>query len=505
MNKKKVIVDVFSNWSNLVLGVVVSFFVSPIIVHRLGNEHYGIWTLIQSVTGYFGLLDFGLNTAIVRYISMYRARNEFQKANEVYCTAYIFFTIISTVIIFLSLVISIFFKDLFHIQSFNRSYLFLVFIVVGIGLAFGTLFSPLLATLRAQQEHLMINIIYNSSLLITNVLIVILLLNGYNILMLAVISILSLFLQELCMYIIIRKKYGYLQFHLSDSSKTMLKQICGYSVYSFIISISLRLLFYTDSIVIGSFINVSEITFYAIPSQIVDHIEKFLWAMISVFIPIISSHDAVGNDEKNKKLYILGTKYTMILAVPIIFVLLTNGPNFITLWMGVEYGIRSAWVFRILLIGYGFGFSQLIAHGILKGISKHKVYSYILLGEAIANLLLSIALAPSYGIEGVAIGTTLPLLIVSIIIVPAYICHVLDLRIIQYIKESRLIELFFITLLASLIYYKIPIKVSSYFQLALYASTVSLFFGIMSLFFIIDREHRDLFFGTIKSRLSVQF
>jgi len=36
--------------------MVVGFLMSPFVVHHLGNTGYGIWTLILSFCGYFGML-----------------------------------------------------------------------------------------------------------------------------------------------------------------------------------------------------------------------------------------------------------------------------------------------------------------------------------------------------------------------------------------------------------------------------------------------------------------
>src|SRR5688572_24904937 len=43
-----------------VIGVIVSFVQAPFLIHRLGDERYGVWTLIGTVTGYYGLLDVGV-------------------------------------------------------------------------------------------------------------------------------------------------------------------------------------------------------------------------------------------------------------------------------------------------------------------------------------------------------------------------------------------------------------------------------------------------------------
>jgi len=48
----------------------------PITVNGLGEDSYGLLTLIGTLTGYLGLMELGLGSAIVRYLSYYRALNE---------------------------------------------------------------------------------------------------------------------------------------------------------------------------------------------------------------------------------------------------------------------------------------------------------------------------------------------------------------------------------------------------------------------------------------------
>ena len=54
---RRLITNIFSNWANLVVVALIAFLVSPIIVHRLGNDLYGAWVLIISITAYFTVLE----------------------------------------------------------------------------------------------------------------------------------------------------------------------------------------------------------------------------------------------------------------------------------------------------------------------------------------------------------------------------------------------------------------------------------------------------------------
>jgi O-antigen/teichoic acid export membrane protein len=60
--------NILANWSNIILSVLAVFFLYPFCVQVLGEEQYGVWLLISSVTGYFALLQLGVPMANVRFV-----------------------------------------------------------------------------------------------------------------------------------------------------------------------------------------------------------------------------------------------------------------------------------------------------------------------------------------------------------------------------------------------------------------------------------------------------
>src|ERR1019366_87489 len=74
--KKQILKNVGSSWSALAVNVLVGIFLSPFILHRLGDAAFGVWVLIFSVTGYYGLFYLGIRSSIIRYVSKYTATGE---------------------------------------------------------------------------------------------------------------------------------------------------------------------------------------------------------------------------------------------------------------------------------------------------------------------------------------------------------------------------------------------------------------------------------------------
>lgn len=488
----RIIENIFSNWVSLFISVLIAFFVSPIIVNTLGKEIYGIWTLIISITGYFTVLDFGVNTAIVRYISSSFAKKDYKLANAIYSTSFVIFFVGCLLLITFSLIFGFYLNDLFNITSISRNYLYLIFLISAFDLALGLLFSVFQGALVGLQEFKFINKVGISVNIIKSILIVIFLKFGGGLFFLAIFQIMATITKAILQYLLINKKYVFLKVDLNNVNKENIKYIYNYSIYSFIIAIALKLLFYTDSIVIGIRIGVVEVAFYSIPSTLLDYMEKFVWAMVAVLVPIISANQAQGTHEKNIKLYIIGTQYSLLLSIPFVLSLYFYGDDFIRLWMGPEFGKRCLWVLRFLLIGFSFSFSQLIAHGILKGISKHKVLAYILLIEAIVNFLISFLLARPYGIEGVAIGTMIPLIIASLVII-YYTCIILSLRLIYYIYKAYTGAIIGI-ISANIIVNYIGHEVTSYFDLIAHSALISTIFILTAIPFMINYD----FFNKIK-------
>src|ERR1700722_17146382 len=50
---------------------------APFLVHKLGLQQYGIWMLVSAILGSMGILSTGFGDATVKYVSTYRALNDF--------------------------------------------------------------------------------------------------------------------------------------------------------------------------------------------------------------------------------------------------------------------------------------------------------------------------------------------------------------------------------------------------------------------------------------------
>src|SRR5579883_1649771 len=86
MSNSKVALNIAANIAGTVVNMLSGLLVMPYLIRFLGGDIYGLWILIGTLTGYFGVLDIGVSAAIGRLVAYHRARGETDGVNEVMST-----------------------------------------------------------------------------------------------------------------------------------------------------------------------------------------------------------------------------------------------------------------------------------------------------------------------------------------------------------------------------------------------------------------------------------
>ena len=59
--------------------VVCNLILTPVIIHSIGVEGYGIWALFSAVSAYFVLLDMGIGNSFVKFYAQFLASKDMEK------------------------------------------------------------------------------------------------------------------------------------------------------------------------------------------------------------------------------------------------------------------------------------------------------------------------------------------------------------------------------------------------------------------------------------------
>jgi len=143
-----------------------------------------------------------------------------------------------------------------------------------------------------------------------------------------------------------------------------------------------------------------------------------------------------GDLEEVQGLFTKATRLATLMVLPIALTFLLRGNTFIRLWMGRDYADVSGRVLWILSLALIFVAAGQVATSIMVGIDRYKSVVWIVCCEALCNLIFSIVLSRSMGVFGVAWGTTLPSLAVSLMFWPWYVHRTLRISVLSYVTST---------------------------------------------------------------------
>jgi O-antigen/teichoic acid export membrane protein len=399
-----------SFWATL-----VALFLTPYIIGHLGIERFGIWALVMVLTGYFGLLDFGIGTSFVKYISEFYAKKDYEKINQVVNTGVIFYLIFAALIIALAfLIINNPLLNLFNIppELYGEArFVFLLGIIIFAIANALSAFGAIQGGLQRMDITNKVAIAISIPMIIGTIFF---LEQGYGLPGLVVNSAIILVITSITNIIIAFKLLPELRFTpFLFISKEMLKKLFGFGYKLQISRFAQLISFQTDKFLIAYFLSIGLVTFYQLGSSITQRARELPLLLVSAFVPAASEIEAKRGKGSLNELYLKGSKYLILVSTPLLFFLITNASLIMWAWMGEGYEM-AALVIQVLAVGYYANLVSGAASSISIGVAKTEFEMKYGIFMAILNLFLSIILIIKMGFIGAVVGTTISLTIASL-------------------------------------------------------------------------------------------
>jgi len=211
-------------------------------------------------------------------------------------------------------------------------------------------------------------------------------------------------------------------------------------MFSSLIHISGVLIYYSDTLVIAAFLPIGLVTFFAIAASLCEYARHVVSGISTVIMPRISALNALGGEKLERAVIGAGRIATLITA-PMVATFWWRGESFINLWMGSEYGVPSGEILRLLATVVLLGGARSIAVSTIMGVNQHRFLAPLILIEGISNLILSLILVGFLGLVGVALGTLIPSMVITLGYIPRLLNKSTGVRIETFYREAWMMPL----------------------------------------------------------------
>jgi len=401
-----------------VVSVGLNFFLVPVLLTKLGNEKYGIWSTLLAVMQWVALMDIGIGNGLKNKLTEALSKNQLQAAKEYVSTAYFSLGFLGVILIAVITPGFFFFNwnKIFNSTIESNSDLRTIAMTFVYAMVIYLVLSLVNQVMSSVQRNSLTSII----LIISNILfLTILTISSHYIKVSLLMSVIvysgSVIFSILVVSSFFFSEYKYLQPSFSCFKRERINSILGLGLKFFLIQIVGIIVFCTDNIIITQVFGPSYVTLYTIPLLLFNNINLFAGLLM---MPLASSYTeayAKGDIEwiKNKVILLCKLVIPLIFAVFIIVYFCEDIlrfwlrkplaiPPYLPLIMGI-YTIVSIW-------NNIFGF-------VLGALSKVRLGMYTTIVVGIANIPLAIFLSVNMrlGLGGVMLSNILCLALSSFV------------------------------------------------------------------------------------------
>lgn len=436
--KARIARNLTSNWTSFIFGIAVTFFIAPLLVHRLGQIEYGIWTLVGDVVGYSWILGLGVGLAVTRYGSRYFALGDKAKFDSLVTTSLVINLVSSGLLLAGGVWAAYVFPQFFSIppRFVFAARCSLILVAVGAATSFpGSTFTGCLAS-ASRYDWIAIRTIISAAL--RAALLWFILERGYGLVTVALVStgvnLVAIFIEAAFVW----HQFPWLEVRRKYFDRSLLKPLIEFSWYGFVLSVASRLVYMTDTLVIGFVLGPGPVTFYAIGAKLPLMLRDSLGNITNLYFPFASQMHALGREASLRRLFLAGARVASLYVLPGVAGLAMLGPIFLDHWMGTGFGHWSGPVLIILACEAVFFGASASAGYVLYGMGRHNINAWISLANAGANFVLSAILIRWLGAVGVAWGTLIPAIVAQGILLPLFTSRILSVSVWRFYSNAFL-------------------------------------------------------------------
>ncbi len=423
--------SVAATWAGVFVSAATGIFLTPYVLHRLGDEGYGLWVLVVTLTDYYLFLRVGIRSAIVRYLSRSFALRDAQTVNKVIASSFYFYTAMLFVVFGLSFLTAPFVSGIFSVKSANAHAFETLFLLVGIAQGFDFPLSVFEGALEASGRFDQIYGIRIAGMVLRVFLVIIVLHKGGGLFGVGAVTVLSALGLRLVAVPLAYREVEMFSLHPRGIDLKTFKEMLGYGLTSFSVGVGEKLNASLYPIIIGKFLSAAAVTLYSLPTKMLSIPLNGIGSMTEFVSPLASQLQARQDKSGLRRILVLSGQGAYIIFAPLTVIMLLFGKQMILLWVGSSY----VWTYSLLVLltfGLGVDATQYSMQSMLFGMGKHKGLVRFRFFQALGSAALGIALMRIWGLWGYALAVTTVSILINLIILPRMVCEVVEMPLHTY-------------------------------------------------------------------------
>lgn len=381
-------------------GIAISFLLAPLLIRQLGVDGYGLLLMVWSVTGVLSIANFGVGEATLRFIARYHADSDLIGVNRVLRATLTFYVSICGLVSGVLLVAAPLFAQWIKAPAAGGESVAWLLRLTALLFTFSMITNAYRSIPMAMHRYDIVSRIGMGQNIVRSAGLIALALAGMGIMQLVVWEV---FLAGgiLIYYVVVARRLVPGLHCLPGMSFAGIREILGYSLFSFLTTIFLTAYREGGKLILGNQTGTASVAYLGTPDNITHRLHVVVVSAIETLLPRFSGGLSV---ERSRTLLVMATWGAVTCGVVLYLPLAVLMPDFLRLWINPEFARESAGVGRLLAISLVSATAFAPIATLFRGIGRPGFVTLIMALAGTIVFVTSLALVPSRGAMGVGYG-----------------------------------------------------------------------------------------------------
>jgi O-antigen/teichoic acid export membrane protein len=377
--------------------IAISFVIAPVLIHRLGTSEYGTLLLVWSVTGVLGIVSCGFGEATLRYVARYHSAGDLAGVSRVFGSSLTFYIVVCSGVCIVLFGGATWLAPRLNIAAEQRETVAWLLRLAALVFSLGIIASAFAAVPMALQRYDVTSKISVGQSVVRSVGYIGLAISGFGIVHLVVWDVIT-GVAVVCLQVGIARKL------LPDArlkpswSFRGLREIAGYSVFSYLTFVFHSMYRESGKFVLGALLGPASVAFLGTPDSIAYRIYMVIVSGIETLMPRFS---AKKDGSAARSLVLNGTWASLAGSISLLVPLAVLMPDFLKLWISPDFARQSALAGQLVALAFIAPAAFAPAAALLRGTGRPGLVTCVMAGAGMVTLGVSLLLVPVYGVAGV--------------------------------------------------------------------------------------------------------
>ena len=404
-----------------ILSIFLSFFSRRIFLDCLGDEFIGLTGILNNIMSYLSVAELGIGTSIIYFLYKPLQEDNHEKINEIMSMLAFLYRRIGFIIGGVGLLISFFFPWWFSKTNIGLPLVFFAFYAFLTQSMIVYIINYRQLLLAANQKGYVVSAFFQTIGIAQYITQIIIAYYLHNLYLWVIVGVVFTIIGCIILNHRIRKEYPWLNINLKAGGKMLhtYPEVLKKTRQVFALKMKDLILYRSDELLVGVFVSITQVAFYANYTMIINKLIYIVNILSDGMSAGVGNLIAEGNKKNIMKVFWEMTATRFFIMGMVIFPLLMFIQPVICYWVGSKY-LLSPLIVYLLIFNFFLRLQYITVNMFVVASGMYDdVWTYWC--ELIINILVTLALAPNYGIIGILLGKIISVFYFNVIWKPYYL------------------------------------------------------------------------------------